>query len=535
MEEDHAYDTLSSGSERDSMEDSEMTDPDSNSPDFTQSPPTKLPKSPVRTLSKRVRSVSTSSCNDRVVQTATRTLYTAGRPPWYNCHGELKEAFVIGLCGGSSCGKTTVANKIIEALKVPWVSVLSMDSFYKALNEEESALAAKNEYNFDHPDAFDLDLLYQTLKRLKKGKNVEVPVYDFTTHSRKNVTTTLYGANVVVFEGIMAFVNKKIRDLCDMKIFVDTDSDECLARRLRRDIAERGRDMHGILKLYNKFVKPSFDYYIAPTMSYADIIVPHGGQNNVAINLIVLHVHNELQKHGFKLRSKLATSAMAGQPMPSNLHVLEMTPQVQGLHTFIRNCYTPRSEFIFYSKRLLRMLFELALSMLPFKNVTVETAENILYEGKTLDTKKICGVSILRAGETMESALGEVCKDVVIGKILIQTNFDTGEPELHYLRLPRNIRDCHVMLMDATVATGAAAMMAIRVLLDHDVPEENITLLSLLMALSGVHSIAYAFPKVKIVTTAVDKEVNEKFHILPGLGNFGDRYFGTNSSAMVSA
>ena len=140
----------------------------------------------------------------------------------------------------------------------------------------------------------------------------------------------------------------------------------------------------------------------------------------------------------------------------------------------------------------------------------------------------------------MEQALSEVCKDIRIGKILIQTNWDSGEPELHYLRLPKDIKDYQVILMvslanlyqlfilspsnqDATVATGAAAMMAIRVLLDHDVPEENINLVSLLMAESGVHTIAYAFPHVKIITTAVDPEINDKFHVLPGIGNFEDR------------
>ena len=143
-------------------------------------------------------------------------------------------------------------------------------------------------------------------------------------------------------------------------------------------------------------------------------------------------------------------------------------------------------------------------------------------------------VSILRAGETMEQALSEVCKDIRIGKILIQTNWDTGEPELYYLRLPRDIKDYQVILMDATVATGAAAMMAIRVLLDHDVPEQNINLVSLLMAESGVHTIAYAFPDVKIVTSAVDPEINDKFHVLPGIGNFGDRFRDRNTTNFYS-
>ncbi|XP_052101307.1 uridine-cytidine kinase-like 1 isoform X2 [Mytilus californianus] len=495
--------------------------------------PLKAPKSPTKSGINKKISFTTSSKSQRVYQSGLRTLYTSGRPPWYDSHGSLKEPFVIGVCGGSASGKTTVARKIIEALDVPWVSLLSLDSFYKVLNEEMHETANRNEYNFDHPDAFDFDLLIDTLRRLKDGKSVEVPIYNFITHSRDQNTRTIYGANVVIFEGIMSFVNKELLDLMDMKIFVDTDSDVRLARRLKRDIAERGRELEGVLKQYNTFVKPAFDHWISPTMSCADIIVPRGGENIVAIQLVVLHVHGQLQKRGFKLRSKLAHSADNGCKKPDTLFVLEQTPQIQGLHTFVRNRETPRDEFIFYSKRLMRLLFEYAVSLLPFKTVSVDTPQGTTYHGRRLDADKICGVSILRAGETMEQALCEVCKDVRLGKILIQTNFDTGEPELHYLRLPKDIKESQVILMDATVATGAAAMMAIRVLLDHDVPEENITLTSLLMAESGVHSVAYAFPKVKIVTTAVDKEVNEKFHILPGIGNFGDRYFGTDFEKLV--
>jgi len=202
-------------------------------------------------------------------------------------------------------------------------------------------------------------------------------------------------------------------------------------------------------------------------------------------------------QRGFKLRETLANS-YKDQPMPHSLHMLHPTPQIKGLHTFIRCRNTSRDEFIFYSKRLIRLVIEYALSLFPFKKTTVETPQGVLYEGKRMESRKICGVSILRAGETMEQAVCDVCKDIRIGKILIQTNLKTGEPELYYLRLPKDIKDYKVILMDATVATGAAAMMAIRVLLDHDVPEDNIILASLLMAEIGVHSIAYAFPKVRL-------------------------------------
>ncbi|XP_067095120.1 uridine-cytidine kinase-like 1 [Osmerus mordax] len=137
-------------------------------------------------LSPRKRTTSQCKSEPPLLRTSKRTIYTAGRPPWYNEHGtQSKEAFVIGLCGGSASGKTTVARKIIEALDVPWVVLLSMDSFYKVLSPEEQILAASNNYNFDHPDAFDFGLLTHTLRKLKLGKSVKIPVYDFTTHGRQ--------------------------------------------------------------------------------------------------------------------------------------------------------------------------------------------------------------------------------------------------------------------------------------------------------------------------------------------------------------
>ncbi|KAM9058044.1 uridine-cytidine kinase-like 1 isoform 6-T6 [Megaptera novaeangliae] len=507
------------------------------------------------------RKRTTSQCKSEppLLRTSKRTIYTAGRPPWYNEHGtQSKEAFAIGLGGGSASGKTTVARMIIEALDVPWVVLLSMDSFYKVLTRQQQEQAAHNNFNFDHPDAFDFDLIISTLKKLKQGKSVKVPIYDFTTHSRKKDWKTLYGANVIIFEGIMAFADKTLLELLDMKIFVDTDSDIRLVRRLRRDISERGRDIEGVIKQYNKFVKPAFDQYIQPTMRVADIVVPRGSGNTVAIDLIVQHVHSQLEEavpsgdsevssllslmphpvplclpvslpqRELSVRAALA-SAHQCHPLPRTLSVLKSTPQVRGMHTIIRDRETSRDEFIFYSKRLMRLLIEHALSFLPFQDCVVQTPQGQDYSGKCYAGKQITGVSILRAGETMEPALRAVCKDVRIGTILIQTNQFTGEPELHYLRLPKDISDDHVILMDCTVSTGAAAMMAVRVLLDHDVPEDKIFLLSLLMAEMGVHSVAYAFPRVRIITTAVDKRINDLFRIIPGIGNFGDRYFGTDA------
>ncbi|CAI5446888.1 unnamed protein product [Caenorhabditis angaria] len=502
-----------------------LTD-ESSSPSEETSPP----RAASRT---RRRTMSGGRAEHHLLTTKTgKKIYTKGRPPWYDKRGKsLKQSFLIGICGGSASGKTTVAEKIVERLGIPWVTILSMDSFYKVLNKKQIEQANSSDYNFDHPDAFDFELLHKTLDRLRVGKSVEVPVYDFNTHSRDPNPKMMYGADVLIFEGILAFHDKKIRDLMDMKVFVDTDGDLRLARRITRDVSERGRTIDGITDQYFKFVKPSFDLYIAPGMQEADLIVPRGGDNDVAIDMIVQNVMAQLVERGYdsnqnnRDRHDLVREDLP-DCLPQNLIILKQTPQVRGLVTFVRDRTTSRDDHIFYSDRLMRILIEEVMNHMPYRDVEVELANGKKAAGKRKNAQ-ICGLPIMRAGECMESALRSVVKDCVIGKILIQTNESTFDPELHYIRLPPHITRYKVIIMDATVTTGSAAMMAIRVLLDHDVKEEDIYVASLLMGQQGAHALAYAFPKVKLITTAMDSHMTENCYLIPGMGNFGDRYYGT--------
>lgn len=155
-------------------------------------------------------STSDGDRRDTEKQRQRKMLFTAGRPPWYDTEGQLKVPFIIGVGGGSASGKTTVARKIIESLGVQWVILLSMDSFYKILDEKQQQQAFRGEYDFDCPDAFDFDLLVETLTKLKEGKNVQIPTYDFTTHSRSKVPRNIYGGDVVIIEGILAFAQKAV-------------------------------------------------------------------------------------------------------------------------------------------------------------------------------------------------------------------------------------------------------------------------------------------------------------------------------------
>ncbi|KAK5619170.1 Uridine-cytidine kinase 2-A [Crenichthys baileyi] len=216
-------------------------------------------------------------------------------------HDRYRQPFLIGVSGGTASGKSSVCNKIMELLgqneidhHQRQVAILSQDSFYKVLTPEQKAKALKGQFNFDHPDAFDNDLIIATLWDIKEGKTVHIPVYDFVSHSRKEEKVTVYPADVVLFEGILMFNSQEIRDLFQMKLFVDTDADTRLSRRVLRDISERGRDLESVLAQYINFVKPAFEEFCLPTKKYADVIIPRGVDNTVAINLIVQHIQDIL-------------------------------------------------------------------------------------------------------------------------------------------------------------------------------------------------------------------------------------------------
>ncbi|XP_044157043.1 uridine-cytidine kinase 2 [Bufo gargarizans] len=211
------------------------------------------------------------------------------------------QPFLIGVSGGTASGKSSVCSKIVQLLgqnevdhHQKQVVMISQDSFYCILTQEQKTKALKGQFNFDHPDAFDNELILKTLRELMEGKTVQIPVYDFVTHSRKEESVTVYPADVILFEGILAFYVQDIRDMFQMKLFVDTDADTRLSRRVLRDINERGRDLEQVLSQYIKFVKPAFEEFCLPTKKYADVIIPRGADNLVAINLIVQHIQDIL-------------------------------------------------------------------------------------------------------------------------------------------------------------------------------------------------------------------------------------------------
>ncbi|KAK4491802.1 hypothetical protein RD792_002578 [Penstemon davidsonii] len=378
----------------------------------------------------------------------------------------IKQPFVIGVAGGAASGKTTVCDMIIEQLHDQRVVLVNQDSFYHNLTPDE--LTRVHEYNFDHP-----------------------------VHSQ-----------ALIFYVAMNYIEWKYRS----QIF-SADSDVRLARRIKRDTVEKGRDIGMVLDQYSKFVKPAFDDFILPTKKYADIIIPRGGDNHVAIDLIVQHIRTKLGQHDLC-------------KIYPNLYVIQSTFQIRGMHTLIRDAQTTKHDFVFYADRLIRLVVEHGLGHLPFTEKQVNTPTGSVYTGVDF-CKRLCGVSVIRSGESMENALRACCKGIKIGKILIHREGDNGQ-QLIYEKLPNDISDRHVLLLDPILGTGNSAVQAISLLIKKGVPEFNIIFLNLISAPQGIHVVCKRFPRVKIVTSEIEIGLSEDYRVIPGMGEFGDRYFGTD-------
>lgn len=200
---------------------------------------------------------------------------------------------VIGIAGGTGSGKTTVVKKIMVQFPEKEVAILSHDSYY--FDNSELSLEERRKKNFDHPDSIEFDLMIEHVKKLREGKAIEEPVYSFISCTRLRETNYVEPKKVLIIEGILCLTNKALRDLMDIKVFVDCDSDLRLSRVIMRDILERGRNVEQVLARYEKTVRPSHIQFIEPTKRFADIIIPQGGMNLVAINILTNFINQTLK------------------------------------------------------------------------------------------------------------------------------------------------------------------------------------------------------------------------------------------------
>ena len=204
------------------------------------------------------------------------------------------DTIFIGIAGGTGSGKTTLADRLVDSFGRDEVSIIRHDNYYK--RHDEMTYEERCKLNYDHPDAFDNDLLREHLLQLKEGKTVEVPVYDYTIHNRSNEVEKVVSAPVSVLEGILIFQEPMISELMDIKVFVDTDADVRILRRIQRDVEERGRSLQSVISQYLTTVKPMHEQFVEPSKRKADIIIPEGGENKVALDMLIQRVKKHLSQ-----------------------------------------------------------------------------------------------------------------------------------------------------------------------------------------------------------------------------------------------
>ncbi|KAI5961094.1 URK1 [Candida margitis] len=443
----------------------------------------------------RVNSTSEISQDEQLHDKLVHSSYI---PPW-------TAPYIIGIAGNSGSGKTSISQQIIQGINQPWTVLLSFDNFYRSLTPEQSKRAFENEYDFDTPSSLDLDALVETVRTLKKGGKSTIPVYSFAKHARTDKTNTIYGANVIIVEGLYALYDPRLLAMMDLKIYVDTDLDICLSRRLIRDILYRGRDLDGAIKQWTKFVKPNAVKYINPTKDNADLVIPRGLDNTIAIDLMIKHIKNQLalksKRHLQNLKSLGYNIEFKVENYP-NLKILKPTNQLKGINSTLFSKTTSRDDFIFYFNRISGLLLEYAqvnfFEFVPRQVICFGKPHK--YQGLQAQQLQMVAVSIIRSGDCFMTSLKKTFPELTVGKMLIQSDSSTGEPQLHYESLPHNINNIgRILLFDSQVISGAGAIMAIQVLVDHGVKQEDIIFVSFLSTEIGIRRILNVFPRVKLV------------------------------------
>ncbi|KAJ3571268.1 hypothetical protein NPX13_g5442 [Xylaria arbuscula] len=380
---------------------------------------------------------------------ATMTKRAHYSPPW-------ADLSIIGIAGSSGSGKSTLSQAI--------------DSYYKPLDPESSRKAFLNEYDFDSPDAIDFDALLETLRDLKAGKRAEVPIYSFEKHQRMEETTIIYSPHVLILEGIFALYDPRVMGLMDMR-------------------------------------------YVVPQRNEADIIVPRGIENRVAMTMVTQYIERKLLEKSTHHRAALKSleAGFESEPLSKRVTILKETPQLKGMNTLIQDLDTSSEDFIFYFDRLSCLLIEQALNNVHFKALTVETTSGVPYHGLA-PKGEVSAVLVLRGGAAFEAGLRRVIPDCRTGRLLIQNNLRTGEPELHYLKLPKDIsKHESVLLLDSQMSSGGSGLMAVQVLVDHGVPQDRIVFATYSAGRVGLHRLTKVFPDIAVVVGNMVSDMEERW------------------------
>ena len=280
-----------------------------------------------------------------------------------------------------------------------------------------------------------------------------------------------------------------------------------------RDVKERGRDIEGCIKQWFGFVKPNFYKFVAPQREIADIIIPRGIENTVAISMVTGQIQKTLAHKSAQHQLELTRLGKIAEdtPLSPNAIILEQTHQIKGIHTLLMNPNTSSENYIFYFDRMAALLVDKAINLLPFTPQQVTTPQGYQFMGlrKSAD---VSAVVVLRGGSAFEIGLRRTIPDCRTGRILIQTNYRTGEPELHYRALPTNIAQHGlVLVLDPQMSSGGAALMAVRVLVDHGVPEDRIVFVTYLAGRVGINRVLNVFPDVRVIVARMGDDMESRW------------------------
>lgn len=352
------------------------------------------------------------------------------------------------------------------------------------------------------------------------SKRTDIPVYSFEIHQRLDTTVSIYSPHVIVLEGILTLNDPRILEMLDLKVYMEADADLCLSRRIVRDVRERGRTIEGTIKQWFSSVKPAFTKYVEPQREVADLIVPRGMMNTMAIRMIASETRQILKDKSSRHMAELERLGQGAedQPLSENVMLLEEKPQIRAIMTLLRNPSTTSTEFMFYTDRLTALLVEKALDCHNFVAQKINTPAKQMYSGLK-SAGKVSAIIVLRGGGCMESGLRRSIPDCLTGRLLIQSNLRTGEPELHYLTLFPNISEHEtVLLLDPQMSSGGAALMAVKVLVDHGVAEKRIVFVTMMTGKKGVNRLTSVFPDIKVVVGEIVDDYEKRW--------IEDRYFG---------
>jgi len=434
------------------------------------------------------------------------------RTTYFDSNGVNKSALIIGVTGGLYSGKTLLSDEIVkrlkESLNIKTAASINQSSFIK-----EETLKEKD-WNSQDPNVLDYDKMIEVLQKLKRGESVKTRKFDIKKKCFEG-ETEICGAEVVLCVGTLLFCNQKIRDIVDIKIFVDSEEDERLMNLLRSD-CKLGRNPYDILVDYENYYKPSYYKYVALKRKMCDIVVPFSvaEHSSVAIELIV----NKIKSFCWDLKSSESAQ------LPQNVTVIKQSPQVRAAFTILRDRLTYQSEFAFYADRIIFIILEQALSLIPHEKKTIKTRSGKEIDGMS-PVNKVISVSINMGGCSLEHSLLSLQTGIGCGRIIIE---DEPYPAIKYYSLLQIPANHYVILMDHSLRSGTTLITAISKLLELNVSEDKIIFVALIASVVGINAVYSRFPNIKMVVGQIDNTpLNSNKDIPTGFGDYSYRYFGT--------